>query len=72
MHMHFILVFHQSKCISAIKRASILFYYRHVCILVFFHVLLCSVLLRCMLKSGALRVVAKTLYNTYWLNDVQR
>ena len=66
------LVFHQSKCISAIKR--ILLYYRHVYIVVFVnffhefvcsfhltHVFLCSLLLRCMLKSSALRVGVKTL-----------
>jgi len=62
MHVPFVLVFHQSKSISAIKR--ILIYYRHACILVFFHVFVCSLLMRCMLKSSSLRVGVKTLYNT--------
>jgi len=48
---------YQSKCISAIK--CVLLYYHHVCILVFFHVLVRSLLLRCMLKS-ALRMGVKT------------
>jgi len=44
-------------CNSPIKR--ILFYYRHVYILVFFYVLVCSLSLRCMLnKSSALLVKA--------------
>jgi len=69
VRMPFILVFHQGKYISTIKR--MLFYYRHVCILVFYHVLMCSLLLRCMLKSSALRVGVKMLYNImhwrWWL-----
>ena len=47
IHMPLVLVYHQSKCISAIRR--ILFYYRHACILVFFNVLVSFLLLRCML-----------------------
>ena len=43
MRVPFMLVFYQSNCVSASKR--ILFYYGHVCILVFFHVLLCSLLM---------------------------
>jgi len=62
IRMPFMHVFHQSKCINAIKR--ILFYYRYVCILVFFHVFVCSLLLRCVLKSRALLVGEKTLHNT--------
>jgi len=56
----FMLVFHQSKGNSAIKR--ILFYYLHVYILVFIDVFVCSLSLRCMLKPRALRVGVKTLY----------
>jgi len=48
MPVLFMLMFHQSKCISAIK--CILFYYRYAYIPVFCHVLVCSLLLRCMLK----------------------
>jgi len=62
MRMPFILVFHRSKCISTIKR--ILYFSTtatYVCSLVFYHVLVCSLLLRCMLKSCALRVGVKTL-----------
>jgi len=44
----YVLVFPQSKRISAIKR--IVFYYRHVYIFVFFHVFVFSLLLRCMFK----------------------
>jgi len=61
MRSPFMSVFHQSKCISTIKR--ILFYY-HVCILVFFHVLVCSLLLLCVLRSIALRAGMKILYST--------
>jgi len=43
MRVPFMLVFYQSKSISAIK--LIFLYYRHVCILVFFHALVCSLLL---------------------------
>jgi len=57
MRMPFTLVFHQSECISAIKR--LLFYYRHVCILLFFRVFVCSFLLKCILKSTALLVGMK-------------
>jgi len=59
MCMPFILVFHQSKCISAIKRT--LFYYFHVYIFEFIHVFVCSLSLRCMLVPRALRVGVKTL-----------
>ena len=48
IRMHFMVVFHQSKCISTIKR--MLFYSRQVYILVFFHVFRCPLLLRCMLS----------------------
>ena len=61
IRMPFVLVFHRSKCISATKR--IRFYYRHVCILVFIHVFVCSLSLRCMLKYSALRVGVETLHN---------
>jgi len=47
------LMFHQITCISAIKR--ILFYYRHVYILVSFHVFVFSLLLRSIFKYNALR-----------------
>jgi len=57
-HMHFMLVFHQSKCISATK--CILFYYLHVRSLEFVHGFVCSLSLRCMPR--ALRVGVKTLY----------
>jgi len=40
IRMPFMLVFHESECISAIK--PILFYYRHVYILTFFHSFVCS------------------------------
>jgi len=60
MRMPFMLVFHQSKDISATK--PIIFYYRHVYILEFIHVLECSLSLLCMLKLRALRVRVKTLY----------
>ena len=53
---------HQSNCVSASKR--MLFYYRHISIFVFFHVFECSLLLPCMLKSYALCVGMKMLYNT--------
>jgi len=57
------LAFYQSKCIDAIKR--ILFSYRHGYTLVFFHVFVCSLLLRCMFQVySALRVGEKTLHNT--------
>jgi len=57
-----VLELHQSNCASAIKR--MLFYYGHISIFVFFYVFVCSLLLTCMLKSTALRVGMKTLYNT--------
>jgi len=60
MRMPFMLVFHQSKCISAIKR--LLFYYRHKCTLVFFQALMCSCVI-CYYRSSALRVRVKTLYS---------
>jgi len=59
-------LFHQSKCISAIKR--VLFYYRHTSIFVFFHVFVCSLLLRFLIKSNALHVGVKTLHNAIKLN----
>jgi len=55
----FMLVFHQNILISAIKRT--LCYYLHVCILVFIHVFVCSLLLQCMLKRRMLHVGVKTL-----------
>jgi len=60
MRVPFMLAFHQCKCISASKR--ILFYYFHVCILEFIHVVVCSISLRCTLKPRVLRVGVKTLY----------
>jgi len=60
MRMTFMLVFHQSKRISVIKR--VLFYYFHVYILDFILVFLCSLSLRRMLIPHALGVVMKTLY----------
>jgi len=49
MRVPFMLVFHQSNCVSAIKR--MLFYYHHVSIFVFFHVFVGSfLLLPCMLN----------------------
>jgi len=50
MRVRFMLVFHQSKCISAIKRT--LLNYRHVFTFIFFHVFVCFLLLRCMLESS--------------------
>jgi len=47
MKMPFMLVFHQSECISAIKR--ILFYYFHVYNFEFIYVFVSSLSLRCML-----------------------
>jgi len=61
IRMPFMLVFHQCKCIIAIE--CILFYGRHVYILVFFHVFACFLLRRCMLKSSSSRVAVKTLHN---------
>jgi len=46
-HVLYMLVFHQSICISAIKRLP--FFDGQVYTLVFFHVLVCSLLLQCML-----------------------
>jgi len=40
-----------------------IFYYPHIPIFVFFQVLVCSLLLRYMLKSSTLRMGVKTLYN---------
>jgi len=60
IRMRFMLVFHQSKCINAIKRIP--FYCRHVYILGFIHVFVYSFSLRCMRKSRTLRVGMKTLY----------
>ena len=55
-----------SKCITAIKRMLPPLYYRHVYILVFFHVQYLCISCYCetCLKSSALRVGVKTLYNT--------
>jgi len=61
LSVSFMLVIRQGKCVSAIKR--VLFCYHKVSIFVFFHVFLCSLLLPCMLKSTALRVEVKALYN---------
>ena len=47
MHVSYTLVFHQSKCISA-KVYTL--YCRHVYTLKFFHVFLCSLLLRYMFE----------------------
>jgi len=47
-------------------------YYRHVCILVFLHVFSYSMLLRCILKSSALRVGVKTLQNTIQSSDLNK
>jgi len=54
-----------SKCITAIKRMLPPLYYRHVYILVFFHVQYLCISCYCetCLKSSALRVGVKTLYN---------
>ena len=61
MRVPFMLVFHQCKCISAIKR---ILYYCQVYMLVCFHAFVSSFLLRRMLESSALRVGVKTLHNT--------
>jgi len=45
---------HQSLCINAVKLIHT--YYCRVHILVLLHVLVYSLLVRCMLESGALRV----------------
>jgi len=58
----------RSKCISATKR--MLCYNHHVCILAFFHAFVCSLLLRCVLTSSALRAGVKTLYNTITALDL--
>ena len=58
--MPFMLVFHQSKSINAIKRT--LFYYCYTYIFIFFHVIMCSLSLRCILPR--LRVEVKTKSNT--------
>jgi len=47
----FMLVFHQNKRISSIMCTR--FYYRHVCTLLFFHVLGCFLLLQYMLAPSA-------------------
>jgi len=60
MYMPFMLVFHQSECISAIKR--ILFYYFRVHIFESIYVFVSSLSLRCMLIPCALRVGVKTLH----------
>ena len=48
MRVSYMLVFHQSKCMCAIKR--IFFYYCHVYILEFILVFVFSLLLRCIFK----------------------
>jgi len=60
MRVPFMLVFHQRKCTSAIKRIP--FYYFHVYIFEFIRLFACYLLLRCMLKPLARRVGVKTLY----------
>jgi len=45
------------------NRWRIFFYYRDIFIFVFFHVLMCLLLLPCMHKSSVLPVGVKTLYN---------
>jgi len=63
---------HQSLCINAVTLIHT--YYCRVHILVLLHVLVYSLLVRCMLESGALRVGVKTTYNIllwctgYWCN----
>jgi len=56
------LVFDQSNRVGVIKR--MLFYHRHISVLVFFQIFVCSLLLACILESIALRVGVKTLYHT--------
>jgi len=58
MRVPFMLVFHQSEYISTIKRK--LFYF-HRYILEHFHVFVCSLSLRFMLKPRKFRVGVKTL-----------
>ena len=55
-------MFHQSNCVSAIKR--ILFYNRHIFIFLFFDLFVSSLLVPCMHKHTSLRVRVKTSYNT--------
>jgi len=55
---------HVSSIIVLAPFKRMLFCCRHIFIFVFFHVLVCSLLLRCMLGSPALRVGVKTLYDT--------
>ena len=64
----FMLLFHQSKCISAVQR--VLFYYHHIYTLVFVHVFMCCLLLPIMLISTALRLRVKTSYNIIQLTFV--
>jgi len=59
------LVIHQSICVRAIER--MLFYYHRISIFVFFHVILCSLLLLCL--STALRMGVQTLYNTILITE---
>jgi len=56
------LVFDQNNRVGVIKR--MLFYHRHISVLVFFQIFVCSLLLACILESIALRVGVKTLYHT--------
>jgi len=55
------LVIHQSKYVSAIKR--LLFCYQNVFIFAFFHVFSCFSLLPCMLKFTELQLEVKASYN---------
>ena len=64
----FMLLFHQSKCISDVNRRH--FYYRHIYIFVFVHVFVCYLLLPNKLTSTALRLKGKTLYNIIQLTFV--
>ena len=63
----FMLVFHQSKCISVIKR--ILFCLPHVYILVCFRVFVCFLLMQCMHKSRVFHAGVKTLHNTLFVSN---
>ena len=64
----FMLLFHQSKCISDVNRRH--FYYRHIYIFVFVHVFVCYLLLPNKLTSTALHLKGKTLYNIIQLTFV--
>jgi len=51
------------QCLFRFLLLRMLFYYRYVSIFVFFHALMSSLLQPCMLKSSALSVLVRTLYN---------